>query len=295
MRARRALLYVPGDDLRKIRKAASMGGSSPGIDCVCLDLEDGVAWQRKQAARQTIPEALLNLDFGNAEKLVRVNPASSGLQEEDLLAVLPSHPQGIVVPKVESPQDILFVSRAAAAAEEQYGWLAGEIGLIAIVESARAIIHLADITGSDPRLQALALGAEDLAANLGATRSREGAEVFYARSALVLHSAAYNLQAIDMVYVDLHDLEGLAEEARQAARMGFSGKQVIHPDQVRPVQAAFTPDESDIAHARRIIQAYEENARAGRSVFALDGKMIEIPMVQAARRLLSRGVNEGKS
>jgi len=294
MRTRRALLYVPGDDQRKIQKAASLGAGSPGIDCVCLDLEDGVAWQRKEAARRVIPEALSSLDFGVAEKLVRVNAATSGLQEEDLLAILPAHPQSIVIPKVESPENILKVSQAAAAAEARYAWPAGEIGIIAIIESARAVIDLAQIADADPRLQALALGAEDLADDLGAIRSREGWEVFYARSALVLHAAAYNLQAIDMVYVDLHDPAGLEKEADTAAQLGFSGKQVIHPDQVGPVQRAFTPGEDEITNARRIVQAFEENALAGRSVFTMDGKMVEIPMVQAARRLLARA-DEGKS
>lgn len=294
MRTRRALLYVPGDDQRKIQKAASLGAGSPGVDCVCLDLEDGVAWQRKEAARRAIPEALSSLDFGAAEKLVRVNAASSGLQEDDLLNILPAHPQSIVIPKVEDPDDILKVCQAVAAAEARYGWPAGEIGIIAIIESARAVIHLAPIASADARLQALALGAEDLAADLGAVRSREGWEVFYARSALVFHAAAYNLQAIDMVFVDLHDPAGLEKEAGDAARLGFSGKQVIHPGQVGPVQQAFTPSEDETTNARRIVQAYEENAIAGRSVFTMDGKMVEIPMVQAARRLLARA-NEGKS
>ncbi len=294
MRARRALLYVPGDDQRKIHKAASLGASSPGVDCICLDLEDGVAWQRKEIARRDIPEALTSLDFGNAEKLVRVNAASSDQQADDLRAVLPAHPHGIVIPKVESPDDVIQVSQAVSAAETSFGWPAGEIGIIAIIESARAVVHLASITGADPRLQALAFGAEDFTAGTGAVRSREGWEVFYARSALVVHAAAYNLQAIDMVYVDLRDLAGLAAESTAAARLGFSGKQVIHPDQVGPVQRAFTPDEDAIADASRIVQAYEEQAVTGRSVFTLDGKMVEIPNVQAARRLLARA-NEGKS
>lgn len=294
MRTRRALLYVPGDDQKKIQKAASLGAGSPGVDCVCLDLEDGIAWQHKEAARRVIPEALSSLDFGAAEKLVRVNAASSGLQEDDLYAILSAHPQSIVIPKVESPEHILKVSQAASAAEARYGWNAGEIGIIAIIESARAVIHLAQIASADPRLQALAFGAEDLAADLGAIRSREGWEVFYARSALVLHAAAYNLQAIDMVFVDLHNPAGLEEEASAAVRLGFSGKQVIHPDQVGPVQRAFTPGIDEITNARRIVQASEENTLAGRSVFTMDGKMVEIPMVQAARRLLARA-NEGKS
>ena len=291
MRPRRALLYVPGDDLRKIHKAAALATTGDRLtrsDCICLDLEDGVALARKDVARQMIPEALHTLDFGRAERLVRVNAASSGLQAADLAAVLPAHPQGIILPKAETPQEIREISQAIAAAETRYGWPAGEMALIAIVESAKAILNLAQIAAASPRLQAIALGAEDLAADLGAVRSLAGWEVFFARSALVLHAAAQDLQAIDMVYVDFKDLPGLEREAQQAADMGFSGKQAIHPAQVEAVQRAFTPSPEAREHARRLVQAYEQHLAAGKGVFALDGKMVEAPMIQAARRLLAR-------
>ena len=291
MRPRRALLYVPGDDLRKMHKAAALAASNEHFersDCICLDIEDGVALSRKEVARQIIPEALSNLDFGSAERLVRVNSHSSGLQAADLAAILPAHPQGIILPKAETPQEISEISQAIAAAETRYGWPAGKIALIAIVESARAILNLAQIAAANPRLQAIALGAEDLAADMGAVRSPAGWEVFFARSALVLHTAAYDLQAIDMVYTDFKDISGLEGEARQAAGMGFTGKQVIHPGQVEAVQRAFTPSEEAVENARRLVQAYEQQLAAGKGVFALDGKMVEAPMVQAARRLLSR-------
>ena len=291
MRPRRALLYVPGDNLRKIQKAAALAASNERFehsDCICLDIEDGVALTRKEVARQIIPEALSTLDFGSAERLVRVNSHSSGLQAADLAAILPAHPQGIILPKAETSQEISEISQAIAAVETRYGWPAGEIALIAIVESARAILNLAQIAAASPRLQAIALGAEDLAADLGAVRSPAGWEVFFARSILVLHAAAYDLQAIDMVYVDLNDLPGLEQETKQAADMGFSGKQVIHPAQIETVQRAFTPSEKAVENARRLVQAYEQQLAAGKGVFALDGKMVEAPMVQAARRLLAR-------
>jgi citrate lyase beta subunit len=291
MRPRRALLYVPGDDLRKIHKAAALAVSGERFersDCVCLDIEDGVASSGKDAARQLIHETLTNLDFGHAERLVRVNSTSSGMQADDLAAILPAHPQGIVLPKVETPEEIVQVSQVIAAAEIRNGWQAGEIILIAIVESARAILNLGQIAAASPRLQAISLGAEDLAADIGARRSREGWEVFYARSALVLYTAAQNIQAIDMVYADFKDLTGLENESRQAAGMGFSGKQVIHPGQVDAVLRAFTPSPEELEHARRMVDASEQHLASGKSVFALDGKMVEAPMVQAARRLLER-------
>ncbi|HEX9618042.1 MAG TPA: CoA ester lyase [Anaerolineales bacterium] len=289
MRARRALLYMPGDDLYKIRKATTLG-----VDCICMDMEDGVAVNRKVEARKTIVDALQYLDFGASERLARINAVGSGLEAEDLTAVLPARPDGIVVPKVSSAGEIAWVSTQIAAVEREHGWPEGAIPIIAIVETARGIVNLGEIAGADPRLQALVFGSEDLASDLGAQRTPAAWEVFYARSAVVTHSAAFDLQAIDMVYVDFRDLEGLQEEAKAGARMGYAGKQVIHPDQVVPVQGAFTPDEEAIAHAVRIMEAFSRNQQAGQGAFALDGKMVDAPIVKAAERVLGRARAAGK-
>ncbi|HLE15340.1 MAG TPA: CoA ester lyase [Anaerolineales bacterium] len=289
MRARRALLYMPGDDLRKIQKASNLG-----VDCVCMDMEDGVAANRKAAARETIADALRTLEFGASEKLARINAVGSGLESDDLIAVIPSRPDGIVVPKVETGEQIAWVSAQIAGLERAYGWPAGSIGLIAIVESARGVVNLAQIAGADPRLQVLIFGAEDLAGDMSATRTRAGWEVFYARSAVVLHAVAFDLQAIDLVFIDLYDLDGLRQEALTGARMGFTGKQVIHPNQVGPVQEVFTPNNETIAQALRVIQAFEEHQKAGRGAFAMDGKMVDLPVVRAAEQVLARARAAGK-
>jgi citrate lyase beta subunit len=283
MRARRALLYVPGDDLHKIQKSAILN-----VDCICLDLEDGVALSQKDAARETILEALKTIDFGNSEKLVRINPLISGLAEIDLQKVLAVHPDGIVLPKVDQGGTVLKVSRFISSVEQQHGWTAGKIALIAIVESARGILNLAEICSADPRLQAVIFGGEDLAADLGAIRTREAWEVFCARSATVLHATVAEIQAIDMVNVDFHDLGWLEKEAKQGAEMGFSGKQVIHPAQVEPVQKAFTPDEKAVSEAEKIVRLFEENQKTGKGAFAIDGKMVDMPVVKRAQNILRR-------
>lgn len=289
MRARRALLYMPGDDLRKIQKAATLE-----VDCVCMDMEDGVAGNRKEAARQTIVDALGTLDFGRSERLARINPIGSGLEAEDLRAVLPAHPDGIVVPKVQEGAQIRWVSEQISRAEGKYGWDAGSLSLVAIVETPLGIVRLPEIASADPRLQALVFGAEDFASEMGAIRTEDAWEVFYARSALVLHAAAFNLQAIDMVCVDFKDIAGLQKEARQGAQMGFEGKQIIHPNQVTPVQFEFTPSDEAIANALRIIAAGEEQQSSGIGAFALDGKMVDAPIVKAANRVLARARAAGK-
>jgi citrate lyase beta subunit len=289
MQARRALLYMPGDDLRKIQKASQLG-----VDCVCMDMEDGVAVSRKPAARETIAEALRTIDFGSSEKLARINAVGSGLEAEDLDTVLPAHPDGIVIPKVESAEQIAWVSAKITAQEHARAWEIGSIGLIVIVESARGIVNLEKIAGADSRLQALIFGAEDLAGDIGATRTPAGWEIFYARSAVLLNAAAFGLQAIDLVFMDLYDLDGLRKEAVTGAQMGFTGKQVIHPNQVGPVQEAFTPDNNAIVQALRVLQAFNEHQSAGRGAFAMDGKMVDMPVIRAAEQVLVRARAAGK-
>ena len=192
MRARRALLYVPGDDYHKIQKALTLD-----VDSICLDLEDGVATNSKQKARETIANALRSLDFGRSECLVRVNPVDSAFFNQDLEQILPLHPAGLVIPKVTHSNQIELASERITKVEQTNNWSAGSIILIAIIESALAILNLKSIATADPRLKALIFGAEDYAVDIGAQRSEAGWEVFYARSALVTHCAAFNLGAID--------------------------------------------------------------------------------------------------
>ncbi len=289
MRSRRALLYMPGDDLHKIEKAITLG-----VDSICMDIEDGVAWNCKADARRTIVQALQSLDFGRAERLVRINPIGSGMEADDLSEILSARPDGIVIPKVGSAEAVQWVSARLREAEREHGWPEGEICILALIETARGVVNLKEICGADPRLQALIFGAEDLAGDIGAVRTREGWEVFYARSAVVVHAAAFGLQAIDIVYMDLHDDEGLKQESMEAARMAYSGKQIIHPRQVGPVQQAFTPSDEAIAQAQRVVAAAAEHQGKGEGAFALDGKMIDAPVVKAAQWVLERARSAGK-
>lgn len=289
MRARRAVLYMPGFDCHKIEKGIHLG-----VDSICMDLEDSVSAGRKDEARQTVAQALQTLDFGRSERLVRINAVSSGLAEDDLAAVLPARPDGIVTPKVDSAQSLQWVSRQIAAAEEEYDWPAGSIALLGIIETPLAILHLESICQADKRLEALLLGAEDLAAGLGAVRTPEAWEVFYARSALVLYTAAFELQAIDMVCTDFKNLTALRDETRRAVQMGFSGKQVIHPAQVEVVQEIFTPDAEAIAQAQRLAAAFAEQEKQGNAVFVVDGRAVELPNLRAAEGVLARARAAGK-
>lgn len=283
MRSRRALLYIPGDDRYKINKAGGLQ-----VDTVCMDMEDGVAANRKIAARQTIVEALTTVDFGRSERLVRINPVGSGLEGDDLATVLPAHPEGVVIPKVEQASQIQWVSKQLTAAESQFGWPTGGIALLVVVETALGILNLREIATADPRLEGMIFGSEDLAGDIGAIRTPQAWEVFYARSALVTHAAAFGLQAIDMVFINFKDPEGLHQEALQGAQLGFAGKQIIHPNQIQIVQEAFTPTREAIAYAQTVVNAFHEHQQAGAGAFALDGKMIDLPIVKSAERVLQR-------
>ncbi len=289
MRARRALLYMPGDDMHKIQKAITLG-----VDTICMDIEDGVALNRKGEARTTILEALRTLDFGRSEKIVRINPVGSGLEEDDLKAVLPGRPEGILIPKVNTAEQIRWVSDRLSEFEPAQGWPIGGIILLALVETAQGVVNLKEIAGADTRLQGLIFGAEDLAGNMGLVRTPEGWEIFYARSAVAVHAAAFGLQAIDVVFMDLQDPEGLRRESLQGAQMGYTGKQVIHPNQVAPVQEAFTPSDVAIASALRVVEAARQNQEGGRGAFALDGKMVDAPVVKAAEWVITRARAAGK-
>jgi citrate lyase beta subunit len=284
MRARRALLYVPGDEKQKILKATTLD-----VDCVCLDMEDGVAQNRKDEARSVIVNALRELKFGRAERLTRINPIGSGLEQDDLQVVVPACPDGIVVPKADEADQVQW---ACAEIDRMMG-KDTPMGVIAIIESARAIINLHQIANAHPRLKGLIFGAEDFAGDIGAMRTQDAWEVFYARSAVVTHAAANNLQAIDMVYVDFHDEDGLRREALFGAQMGYTGKQIIHPNQVVPVQEAFTPSSAEIRRALQIMKAFEEHQLLGRGAFAIDGKMIDAPILRAAQRILERAQTAG--
>src|SRR5512133_3077089 len=204
MRSHRALLYVPGSDLHKIEKAATLD-----VDGVILDLEDGVAVNRKDEARMIIAQALARLDFGRSERLVRINPFYSGRAQADLEAVLPGKPDAIVVPKVDSPSILTEVDEIISRAEEAMNLDKGSIEVIAVIESAKSFINLPEICDASPRLTGLIFGAEDLTADAGMTRTPAGTELLYTRSALALHAAAFNLQAIDMVQTNFSDVERL--------------------------------------------------------------------------------------
>jgi citrate lyase beta subunit len=274
---------MPGDDRRKIEKATTLG-----VDCICMDLEDGTAVTRKAEARQVIAGAMRELDFGASERCIRINSIGSGWEKDDLAAALAARPDTIVVPKVEQPEQVAWVSENIGEYEQANKLPFRGIRMLIGVETARGIMNLPAIASSSKRLDAIIFGGEDFAASIGATRTPEAVELLYARQAVVTACAAYDLQPIDIVAIDFKDLDAVRREAEFGAQLGFLGKQIIHPAQVEPVQAAFTP--SDEA----IVETFDLNQKEGKGAYALDGKMIDMPLLRNAQKVLDRARAAGK-
>lgn len=289
MHSRRALLYMPGDDRRKIQKATTLG-----VDCICMDMEDGVAANRKAEARAVIAEAMKELDFGKSERCIRINQIGSGLEKRDLVAALATNPDTIVVPKVETAEQVKWVSEHIETYELSSRLNIGSVRLLVGVETAKGIMNLREIAEADKRLDAIIFGGEDFAASVGAVRTEDAAELLYARQAVVTACAANDLQAIDIVFIDFKDPDGLRAEAEQGARFGFSGKQIIHPNQVQVTQEAFTPSDKAIEYAKRIVESFESSQKEGKGAYALDGKMIDMPLLKNAQKVLDRAKAAGK-
>ncbi len=283
MHLRRSVLFMPGDSPRKIEKAAELD-----VDVVVMDLEDGVAIAKKEEARRTIVDALKRLHFGRSERWVRINVPTEDFFREDLELTAPGKPDAYVIPKVSSPEDVRRVERVLEAVEAQVGDPAWSPRLVALIETAKGVVHAPPIAESSERLVALMFGAEDLAGDVGAERTPEGAEVAYARGAVVVAAKAAGIDAIDTLCTDLTSLEVLVHDAAAGRRMGYDGKMCIHPKHVETIHRAFDPRPEQIAHAARLLEAFHAHEARGAGVFDFEGKMVDMPMVRAAEKVLAR-------
>jgi len=289
----RSLLFVPGDSERKQAKAVGSGA-----DALILDLEDSVAAAQLPAARQRVRELLQSQTDRSRQQLwVRVNALSSGILLQDLVAVFPGAPNGIVLPKAASAADVAEAAHYLTALEVREGQVPGSTRLVVIAtETPEALLNLnsyGPVLAADPRTRArlagLTWGSEDLSAAMGVTHKtdRQGSLTFtfqLARSLCVVSATALGVQAIDGVYLDFRDTEGLKRDIESARRDGFSAKLAIHPDQVGPINEAFIPGPAEVEWAKRIVAAFAASPDAG--VMSLDGQMIDKPHLVQARRIL---------
>lgn len=281
--ARRSLLFMPGDSLRKIEKGANWD-----VDTVIMDMEDAVAQNRKLEARTTIVQALSTLNFGKRERIVRLNHLSTGMVDDEIASTIGGRPDGYIMPKAEEASELLAVNGLLLQAEQAYGLESGSVRLFVMIETALGVMNVRDIARATARLEGLIFGAEDLAGDIGSIRTKAAWEVFYARSAVVTAAAASRIQSFDMVFTDFNDAVGLEEESRFARQLGFTGKTCIHPNQTPIVNRVFSPAAEEIERAQRLVQAFANQQAAGAGAFTFDGKMVDMPMLRAAEKILVR-------
>ncbi len=288
----RSWMFVPGNRQRMIEKSLGVP-----VDAVMMDIEDGVAPAEKDSARQQIAASLDQVagrvksekHFRTPARYVRINAVGHERSRDDLAAVVRQGLEGLVVPKVETPEQIKTVERILDGREPEVGLARGSVRLLAALESPRGLFNAFAIATASPRVIGLLFGAEDFSRELSLPLRREGEarDLIYARSALVTAAACAHVQAVDGVWPDLQDNEGLKVFALQSRRLGFSGMSLIHPAQIELVNATFTPAADEIDYARRVLQAFDEARARGEGAVAFGGQLLDLPIVDRARQTIA--------
>ncbi len=279
-RMRRSRLYLPGSEPKYFVNAALHGA-----DAIILDLEDSVHPNEKDAARVLVRNALRAVDFRHCERMVRINQLPMGL--EDLEEIIPESPDVILLPKVETPRQILDANQKIAEIKANFG-ITRRTWLMPILESALGIEKAYEIASASEDIAALTIGLEDYTADLGVVKTPAGAESLFARQRVVNAAHAAGVQAIDSVFGDVGDLDALRAWALNSRAMGFEGMGCVHPSQIRVIHEAFAPTASEIEKAKAIVAAYNEAQEKGLGVVSLGSKMIDAPVVQRALKLVAQ-------
>ncbi|MGL4761044.1 MAG: citrate (pro-3S)-lyase subunit beta [Sarcina sp.] len=278
---RRTMMYVPGSNPGMIKDAHIYGA-----DSIMFDLEDSVAVNEKDSARLLVFNALRTLDYEGKELVVRINGLETPFGLEDLEAMVRAQPDIIRLPKTETAQDVIDVENEIARIEKEIGLPVGKTRMMAAIESALGVINAYEIATASDRLMGVAIGAEDFVTDMRTTRSLEGIELLTARSQVLLAARAAKIYAFDTVFSDVNNEEGFINETTLIKQLGFDGKSVINPRQIDPVHKIYTPSEKEIIKAINIIKASEEAKKRGSGVVALNGKMIDKPIIARAQRTI---------
>jgi len=287
----RSWMFVPGNRQRMIEKSLGVP-----VGAVMMDIEDGVAPAEKDLARQQIAASLDQVaarlknekQFRTPARYVRINAVGHERCKDDLAAIVRQGLEGLVLPKVETPEQVKTVEQLLDRREPEVGLARGSVRLLPALESPRGLFNAYAIASASPRVIGLLFGAEDFSRELSLPLRREGEarDLIYARSALVTAAACAHVQAVDGVWPDLQDTEGLKVFALQSRRLGFSGMSVIHPAQVETVNAAFSPTADDIDYARRVLKAFDEANARGEGAVAFGGQLLDLPIIDRARQTL---------
>jgi citrate lyase subunit beta/citryl-CoA lyase len=279
---RRTMLYVPGNNAGMVRDAGIYKA-----DCIMFDLEDSVSITEKDSARFLVFQALTSLSYPGKELVVRINDPRGQDGKDDLEAIVRTQKAVIRLPKTENAGDVTFCASLIESIEKQTGAVVGSTRMMAAIESAAGVLNAREIALASKRLTGIAIGAEDYVTDLKTTRSPEGTELLFGRSMVLLAARAAGIDAIDTVYSDVNNEEGLRKETLLIKQLGFDGKSIVNPRQVKIVHEIFTPTEKEIKNALAVLEAILEAERKGSGVISLNGKMIDKPVVARAENVLS--------
>lgn len=281
---RRTMLYLPGNNPNMLTR-----GYLFGSDGIILDLEDAVAMVEKDTARILVSKYLQQGEFGDCYVSVHINGIDTEYWKDDLAAIVPNKRlDGIRVPKVEDENTVKIIDEELSRLEEQNGLPVGKLSLHCLLETAHGIWNAYEIAKASPRIEAIIPGGEDLRADLKTNRSDDSTELEWARRMLVFAARAAGVEPLDTVFARITDDEGLRKETEFIKQLGFSGKSIIHPNQIKIIHDIFTPTEQEIAKAQKIIAAAKEAAARGQGAVTVDGKMVDIPVVKRAEYTLVR-------
>ena len=284
---RRTMMFVPANSPKMINAADIYGA-----DSIIFDVEDATAVTEKDSARILISEALRVMKF-KSEVVVRINhPTQTPYGMDDLACILPSKPNLIRLPKVEHAEEVQLVASEIDRVEKEYGWEKGTINIIGAIESVKGLYNVREICKQD-RFVAVALGAEDFIANIKTRRSATGVELYHARSEILMAARDAEIQCFDTVYADIKNLEGFRQEVSLIHDMGFDGKSVVHPSQIKIVNEIFTPTEKEIKHSVKVLKAFDDATKNNKGVISVDGKMIDGPIVVRAERVVAQAKAAG--
>jgi citrate lyase subunit beta/citryl-CoA lyase len=285
----RSWMFVPGNRQRMIEKSLGVA-----VDAIMMDIEDGVAPAEKDSARQQIAACLDQVaarmkteeQLRTPARYVRINAVGHDRSRDDLAMVVRAGLEGLVVPKVETPDQIKSVAQVLDRRESEVGLARGSVRLLCALESPKGLFNAYAIATASPRVIGLLFGAEDFSRELSLPLRREGEarDLIYARSSLVTAAACAHVQSVDGVWPDLQDTEGLKVFALQSRRLGFSGMSLIHPAQIEIVNGAFTPTADEIDYARRVLKAFDEARARGEGAVAFGGQLLDLPIVDRARQ-----------
>ena len=279
---RRSMLFLPGNNPNML-----INGNCLGSDAVIFDLEDAVSPAEKDAARILVRNTMRYMDFTGCEIIVRINSIDTPYWKQDIDAILPEKPALILLPKTGTAQDALEADAYITQVEEKLGMPRNTVGLMPLIETAMGVENAYAIASSTKRVQALFLGAEDLTADLRCKRTKEGREIEYARTRLVVAARAAGVEVYDTPFTDVNDDEGIWKDAQLAKALGFTGKASISPRHVEVINSVFSPTQADVDYAYEVMDAIELAKKQGKGAIALHGKMIDAPIVARAQRTIA--------